>query len=90
LGTYSCNFSGVLNKSITTFRGGENFIKGYRFEAFKEDYMLGQQFSFEDAILTNADEAGCKNIVKLRFKNFCDAGVLFFLEAYEMDLRVYL
>lgn len=66
------------------------FFKCYRFEAFKQDYMLGQQFTFEETILTNAEEAGSKHIVKLLGKRFVEDGVAFILEGYEMDLRVYL
>lgn len=31
---------------------------------------MGQQLSFEETILTEAEEAGCKNIVKLLSKQF--------------------
>ncbi len=69
-GTRVSRCSEALYKPIQTFRQGDVYAKGYRFEAFKEDYMLGQQFSFEETILTEAEEAGCKNIVKLLSKEF--------------------
>jgi hypothetical protein len=67
-GTRVSRCSEALFKPITTFRYGDEFVRGYKFEAFKQDYMLGQQFSFEETILTEAEEANCKNIVKLLSK----------------------
>jgi hypothetical protein len=72
MGVGSCDCAIALNKDITTFRQENRYVRGYRFEAFKEDFMLAQQFTFEETILTNAEEIGCKNIVKLLSKKFTD------------------
>jgi hypothetical protein len=41
-GTMHGNCPIIMNKPITTGRAGEYYIKGYRYEAFREDYQLAQ------------------------------------------------
>ena len=76
--------------NICCKRNGNYFIRAYRYEGFKEDFMLAQQFNFEYQILQRAKEEKCKNIVSLATVKLSDTATFFVLERYEMDLRWYL
>jgi hypothetical protein len=79
-----------LKSHITCKKLGDCFVRAYKYEGFKQDFMLEQQFNFEYQILHKAQDEKCKHIVPMVTVKFSHEAAFFVLKRYEMDLRVYL
>ena len=79
-----------MTNHITCKKLGHYFIRAYSYQAFKEDFLLAQQFNFEYLIMNEARKNKCKNIVPMIETKLSDNSTFFLLKGYEMDLRSYL
>ena len=65
-------------------------LRFWRYADFELDSMLAQRFNYEYQILHAADDKNCKHIVNWHQEYLNIDSVVFVLERYDMDLRMYL
>ncbi len=74
-----CESKIQLNSDISCAPLGHYFIRAYRYEGFKTDFMLAQQFNFEYMIMNEAKKAQCKHIVQMLDIKLSDSSTFFVL-----------
>ena len=65
-------------------------MRFWRYEDFALDFMLAQQFNYEFEILTKAKDCEFKHISWLDETWLTSYAIVFNIQKYEMDLRMYL